>query len=59
MKKLEELRYPTEEELKEALEASENGPEAVLEFLRNAGAPKSQDSGDGCEEDKPGTENCE
>lgn len=48
MKELRELRYPTEEEMREALEASEQGPEAVLEFLRKGRAEhEGRDHGNG------------
>lgn len=39
MKDLRELRYPTVDEMKSALEAAEQGPDAVLEFLRKGRAP--------------------
>ena len=38
MKDLRELRYPTVDEMKVALEAAEQGPDAVLEFLRKGRA---------------------
>jgi hypothetical protein len=34
MKDFRELRYPTVDKMKAALEAAEQGPDAVLEFLR-------------------------
>lgn len=38
MKDLRELRYPTMDEMKAALEAAEQGPDAVLELLRKGRA---------------------
>ena len=38
MKDLRELRYPTVDEMKAALEAAEQGPDAVLELLRKGHA---------------------
>jgi hypothetical protein len=42
MKDLRELRYPTVDEMKAALEAAEEGPDAVLEFLRKGRAAKEE-----------------
>lgn len=55
MKDLRELRYPTQEEMQQALEASEKGPEAVLEFLRKGRAGEDGGGVAGSEE-KPETD---
>lgn len=54
MKDMRELRYPTSQEMKDALEAAKKGPEAVLEFLRK-GSTEENDSGDATGEERPET----
>lgn len=52
MKDLRELRYPTVDELKAALEAAEQGPDAVLEFLRKGHAAEEGSREDAADEAK-------
>lgn len=53
MKDLRDSRCPTEEEMKEALEACEKGEGTVLEFLRKAHA-RNAESGEAGGGERPG-----